>query len=257
MDANPYQELLDRIDVRLKAVGLSERKACLKAGLHVDTIRGIRRRGHAPKADTLIALAQLALNVPPDYLLSALPKPAGIRPSKGFQLDMVMVRGAVQAGVWREAIEWEGSDWYSISVPNDDRYPGVERFALEVRGDSMDRIYPEGTIIVCVRFADLARSPEPGERVICLRRSRTGEYEATVKEYDLDAQGRHVLWPRSSQPEYQTPIVLPGNHLPIGGYEKLPDTVHAGDFADDGMPDDIWISALVTASVRLESKPRR
>ena len=35
--------LLQRIEARLKATGLSERKACLKAGLKVDAIRTIRR----------------------------------------------------------------------------------------------------------------------------------------------------------------------------------------------------------------------
>lgn len=252
----PYTKLLTVIDDRLEALGLSERKACLMAGLKVDAIRTIRR-GNAPKVETLSALAPI-LKLPRQYLFEmVLPADNAGPPAMPISLATVFVRGSVEAGVWREAIEWHEDDWYSVTAPSDDRYPGIERFGLLVRGNSMDRIYPEGTILVCVRFADIARSPEPGDRVICLRRSRTGEYEATVKEYDLDAQGRHVLWPRSTQPEYQTPIILTGKHVPIGGYEKLPDTVHAGEFADDGMPDDLWISALVTASVRLETGPRR
>jgi len=66
----PYEELIQRIEERLKALGLSERKACLKAALGVDAIRNIRR-GYAPRAETLKALAQI-LEVPSGHLLEAL-----------------------------------------------------------------------------------------------------------------------------------------------------------------------------------------
>lgn len=59
--------LLERIEDRLRATGLSERKACLKAGLKVDAIRTIRRGNH-PRASTLQALAAV-LGVSPSYLL--------------------------------------------------------------------------------------------------------------------------------------------------------------------------------------------
>jgi phage repressor protein C with HTH and peptisase S24 domain len=59
--------LLERIEERLRATGLSERKACLKAGLKVDAIRTIRRGNH-PRASTLQALAGV-LGVSPSYLL--------------------------------------------------------------------------------------------------------------------------------------------------------------------------------------------
>ena len=61
--------LLQRIEARLKATGLSERKACLKAGLKVDAIRTIRRGNH-PRASTLRALAGV-LGVSASYLLDA------------------------------------------------------------------------------------------------------------------------------------------------------------------------------------------
>ena len=65
-----YEELLRRIEERLEALGLSERKASLKAALKVDAIRNIRR-GYAPRAETLRALAQV-LEVPSGHLLEAL-----------------------------------------------------------------------------------------------------------------------------------------------------------------------------------------
>lgn len=69
--------LLERIEERLRATGLSERKACLKAGLKVDAIRTIRRGNH-PRASTLQALAGV-LGVSPSYLLDV----AGDTPPPG------------------------------------------------------------------------------------------------------------------------------------------------------------------------------
>lgn len=248
-----FETLLQRIDERLKALGISERKACLNANVHVDTIRRIRNRGQSPRPSTLSQLAE-ALGVPDSYFLEAAVDKIGPAARADFiRLQRVHVKGFVQGGVWRDAIEWPIQDWYSLQVPSDDRFPGMERIALEVRGNSMDRLYPEGTIVVCVSYGDIGRGPKPGERVICLRRGSTGDYEATIKEYQLDDRGRHVLWPRSSDPEFQQPIILPTAQLPVAeSGQLLPGTAQAGPFANDGMPDDVVIAALVIQSVRRE-----
>jgi transcriptional regulator with XRE-family HTH domain len=249
--------LKKRIEERLDALGLSARKASMRAGLHPDAIRNITRgKSNNPLTGTLTALARV-LDVPLEFLTEAADKDGGIeaqRPPRGaVQLSAIPVRGFVQAGNWREAIEWDASSWYSLTVPADERYPGVDRFGLEVRGTSMDRLYPEGTILVCVRFMDLVRMPKPGERVICLRRSVTGEMEATVKEYQVDEKGRHVLWPRSHDPEHQQPIILGEGELPVMTEpHEMADWAHAGPFPDDGGAEDLIISALVIQSVRRE-----
>ena len=246
-----YDALLARIAERLKALGISERKACLNAGLKVDAVRTIRN-GYAPKIETLQKLA-VALGVPASYLtdVAAQTPPTGIPAS--VPMARVYVRGAVQAGVWRDAIEWEPAEWYEITVPADGRFGNAERFGLVVRGTSMNRLYPEGTILICVRFSDLDRMPVSGQRVICLRRSSTGEYEATVKEYEVDERGRHVLWPRSTDPEFQQPIVLDEQHIKIGSTEAgLVGTVNAGRIFDDGGEPDLLLSALVIGAYRPE-----
>lgn len=245
-----FEELLNIIDDRLAALKISERKACLNADLKVDAIRRIRQ-GFNPRVGTLQRLAAI-LGIREDLMLSL----AGTRidgGSQGMVLSKIVVRGHVQAGAWRDAIEWDGDEWYSLTVPEDERFPGIERFGLEVRGSSMDRMYPDRTVVICVRFADLARDPIPGERVICLRRSPGGGYEATVKEYQIDAQGRHVLWPKSTDPEFQTPIILGTSPLPVShGYEPMPARVQAGHLPHDGGEPDLVITALVIQSVRRE-----
>lgn len=145
-------------------------------------------------------------------------------PVSPSDLSQIIVRGAVQAGHWVEASEWHHDDRYSVPVPDDPRFPGVERFGLEVRGPSMNRVYPEGTILVCVHRNDWASPPKVGQRVIVERRKPDGLVEATVKELREDG-GKLWLWPNSTHPEHQAPILL-----------------------DDGQADSIEIMAVVTGS---------
>ena len=71
----------------------------------------------------------------------------------------------------------------------------------------MNRYYPDGSFVIVVSYLDLARDPLPGEKVVCQRRDKTGQVEATIKEYVLQ-DGRHYLWPRSDHPDHQAPILL-------------------------------------------------
>ena len=121
----------------------------------------------------------------------------------------VSVVGAVEAGEWREALEWPDDEMYVISVPRDARFPDVRRFGLVVRGPSMNLLYPEGTLLVCAKFIDLDMEPDSGVKVVAIRRDRHGLIEATVKEYLIDSDGSAWLWPRSNHPEHQSPRKAP------------------------------------------------
>ncbi|RVT99074.1 helix-turn-helix transcriptional regulator [Rhodovarius crocodyli] len=247
-------ELLKRIDARLKELKLSDRKASLKAEAGVDFVRDIRRRGHSPNAAKLARLARV-LGVTPAFLLeaneAAVPQPM-LQPR--FAMRQIQVKGEVQAGIWREALEWPTSEWSGITVPMDNDFPGVEKFGLLVRGESMNKLYPDGTIVVVVRFADIGRPPHPGERVVVLRRQPGGSaFEATLKEYERDTRGRHLLWPRSTEPEFQTPFILEASPVNVGnGDEQLPGEIKAGVSMSDG--EDLVILALVTDSIRREPR---
>nr|WP_321985361.1 S24 family peptidase [uncultured Lichenicoccus sp.] len=241
-----FELLLARIDERLKTLGLSERAACIKAGVGLNTIRHIRHRGHAPKPETLAKLAG-ALKVQPSFLLDVSFEPTPSVPSDQFvpvSLKTIYVKGAVQAGLWTDAVEWDGTDWTPIHIPDDSRFPGIERFGLLVRGRSMDRVYAEGSIVIIVRFADIARDPHPGERVVVVRRSPTGDqYEATIKSYDITEDNRVVLWPQSTDPEYQVPIILP---------RRTEEVTAGGNDGDQAGYPDLVIMGLVVGSYRIE-----
>jgi transcriptional regulator with XRE-family HTH domain len=67
--------LSTRLDDLLKKQGFSDRGACLKAGVHIDTIRNIRN-GSMPSGDRLDKLAKL-VGVSSAYLLGNTDNPGG------------------------------------------------------------------------------------------------------------------------------------------------------------------------------------
>ena len=147
----------------------------------------------------------------------------------------VRVVGQVQAGAWQEAVEWEHDQQYSLNIPEDSRYKGLPRFGLEVRGSSMNQVYPEGTIVICVKLLDLGADPDIEQRVIFIRKDEHGLIEATVKELDIDDDGQVWLVPRSDSPGHREAIRL-----------QPP---------DDGDDQQIW--ALVIGSIQPELVPNR
>lgn len=124
---------------------------------------------------------------PPD-----IPLPAGIA-----------VTGHIQAGEYQAAVEWDNDRWYMVDVPVPPRFRSRAK-ALEVRGPSMDREYPEGSIVVWVDQLDF-RAPTQGDHVIVYAYSKADEIEATVKELRV-VDGEEWLWPLSHHPDHQQPI---------------------------------------------------
>jgi transcriptional regulator with XRE-family HTH domain len=112
------------------------------------------------------------------------------------------VKGEVQAGVWRDAIEWPETEWLEYIGRADVSADARHRFGLRVVGDSMNEIYPHGTILDCVSVFGRAEI-QSGKRVIVIRQRDDFEFEATVKEFHIDQDGREWLRPRSNHPAFQ------------------------------------------------------
>lgn len=116
----------------------------------------------------------------------------------------IWVIGSVEAGAFREAVEWDQSTWFAVDIPVPKRFRGKAK-ALQVRGTSMNADYPEGSIAVWVEIGDF-RAPRVGDDVVVYAHQRDGRIEATLKELRADDNGKHWLWPRSHDPLHQTPI---------------------------------------------------
>lgn len=144
----------------------------------------------------------------------------------------------MQAGQWVEAIEWSIDDRYEVSVVLDQPYQ--KPFGLLLRGESMNREYPDGTLLICVNVYDLEGGVLDRDHVIVQRTTREGLIEATCKEVVVDPDKKRAwLWPRSDDPEHQQPIPVPWP----------PDTV-------DRETETIAITSVVVGSIKPRPRHR-
>jgi transcriptional regulator with XRE-family HTH domain len=218
--------------------GLSERELLRRANLSPGYLQQVVA-GSMPTVSRLIALAK-ALEVPPVTLLEALvEKGDALTPPRPGHSREVLVRAYVEAGVFAPSDLWPPDDWYSVDMPLPSLPPWVPVIGCEVRGRSMDRVYPPGSILACARLIDLDRQPQDGERVIVRRRSNTDDgIELTCKRLGFDGD-RAILWPMSTDPDHQQPLVIP--------FQQDPDAHQVGT-------DDIVIDAVVVAAIVPEGR---
>lgn len=133
--------LARRIKDRLEILGLNARSAALKAGLKEDAIRNVLRgRSESPRGKTLSAIAE-ALSLPIEELLGQ-----GNVIDRRFPLTAVPVVSWVEAGSFAEATDpYEpGDSAHEIQVPS----VRTTLIALIVRGNSMNRVAPDGSTIL-------------------------------------------------------------------------------------------------------------
>lgn len=189
---------LDRLKVLRKRKHMTQAALAEAMGVEQPTVQRWEKGKREPSLEQLIKLAHI-LDVEPGALIDPM-----LAVSTGPRL---FIKGEVAAGVWKEAFELPEDEWLSFTGRDDVTADTEHRFGLRVLGDSMDEVYPPGTIIECVStFGRI--EPRPGRRVVIVRRNENNEVEATVKE--LVEQGGD-LWavPRSSNPVH-TPIKLNG-----------------------------------------------
>lgn len=184
-----------RIENNLTLEQLAER-----AGISVGYLSRIENERRPINSKWIASLSE-ALNVEPSKLFSS------ESPKRAIRLQSLVVVGQVQAGSWVEAMEWPIEDQYSITVPPP---PKAKRpFGLMVNGQSMNKVFKEGAIAVCVHVIDFWRELETLDYVVCQRTRSDGLIEATVKQLMIDTDGRAWLWPRSEDPHHQQPIEVP------------------------------------------------
>lgn len=117
------------------------------------------------------------------------------------------VKGEVAAGVWRDQPERDPDEWETFTGRSDINAALADRGGMRVVGESMNLLYPHGSIVEYVTLlggAELAT----GKKVIVQRVRSDGSTEVTVKEFFIDDMDREWLVPRSSHPEFQRPIRL-------------------------------------------------
>lgn len=123
------------------------------------------------------------------------------------KVELLTVRGIVQAGFWAEACEWEVDDQYQMPFalsPNlKIQHKPEKLFGLEMRGDSMNKDFEPGSVLICISVYDDTRPLKDGDRVIVRRQSSRG-CETTVKQLKIDQKNnKSWLQTRSTNEDYQ------------------------------------------------------
>lgn len=199
------KDILNRIERRLEAKGLTATEASRHAGLSGDAIRNIRRSVAANKSGG--ASTKTLEKLAPVLGTSVAWLAQGEGPEEErLTTRAVTVTAHVQAGVWTESWEWDSGDQYEVYIPDDPAYRNVKLYAAEARGLSMNRRYPEGTILVFTNIHETQEEPIPGKRYVVERKRISGEAEHTVKLLHVDAEGKYWLVPESDDPRFQAPI---------------------------------------------------
>jgi transcriptional regulator with XRE-family HTH domain len=176
-----------------KAAHLTQDALGQRVGVEQPTIQRWERNKREPSLSDIEKLANVFGIEMADFFKSDEPVALGPR---------LFVKGEVAAGVWKDAFEWPEDDWVSFTGRSDVTAELQHRFGLKIIGDSMDEVYPPGTIVECVTVFGRAEAA-PGKRVVVLREREDHQFEATVKEL-VDIDG--VLWarPRSTNPAHQS-----------------------------------------------------
>lgn len=210
---------LDQLAELRKRKGFTQQALADEMGVEQPTVQRWEKGKREPTISQLLELARV-LEVEPGALIDP-----SIVAAIGPRL---FVKGEVAAGVWRTAVEFAPDEWQSFTGRADVNAKPEHRFGLRVVGDSMNEIYPPGTIVECVSVFGHVE-PEPGRRVVVLRTNENNEVEATIKEL---VEQDDALWlrPRSTNPA----------HLPFKVGEP-----------EVGIKE-VRIAAVVVASVRPE-----
>lgn len=119
----------------------------------------------------------------------------------------VAVTGNVQAGFRAEPWQWEESEWGEVHVPNRSELKGLSLYAAEISGDSMNKRYEEGSIIVFTNQIETDEDFIPGKRYV-FERTRNGETEFTVKKLHRDQEGDYWLLPETDDPFLQEAVAV-------------------------------------------------
>lgn len=206
------KKLPNRIRELRKAKGLSLERLAELSEVSISYLGRIETGERRMNSDSLAAIAK-ALGVPPAALIlpDSQPNadPLPIEAPADRASPSIKIIGEVAAGVWREA-NADAFEPMPVSIAHDGRFPIEALYALRVRGTSINRQAPDGSLILCLDAFHAPRPPRDGDWIVA-RRTRNGFAETTVKRFRVREDGSAFLEPDSTDPNHQAPIAV-GDH---------------------------------------------
>jgi hypothetical protein len=119
----------------------------------------------------------------------------------------IQVRAAAAAGLMQSAFDLPLRQQTQACMPISEELHTTGAFGVIVREPGAEKLFPEGSILVCVPMHSYDGQLRDGNKVI-LQRIVGGKVEVTVRELELQAN-EAWLWPRSTHHEHQNPVRMP------------------------------------------------
>ena len=126
------------------------------------------------------------------------------------ELTTLPILGQVQAGAWLALDDSDQTEPQHTQALVDHRFPYAKQWLREVRGDSMNarNILP-GDVVHIVDLVDSGVRVNTGMIVEVVRLRDGGSLrEITLKEAVVGPDGSIALWPRSTNPKWQSPVII-------------------------------------------------
>lgn len=133
-----------------------------------------------------------------------------LRGARSTGLLRVRVTGMLRAGEWSESFELPEDDQFDVMIPADAPLRDDDLYAGIIDGQSMNRVYPDKTVVVLSRKLQRPDAVAVGKRYHVRRTRPDGLIEDTIKTLARGDDGRYWLKPESNDPEHQEWIALDG-----------------------------------------------
>lgn len=191
--------------------GTNPNKLANAAGMNRQTMyKLVRRKDHVPdgwaeQLAPLLGTTKLELMFGPGT--AAQPSAASTMTATKHPIGIAPVGGTVAAGLWIAEDYVDATVYEPIPIVLH-RYATVPQTAWKVAGPSMDlvRIF-DGDYVITVPYW-VARSSIQDNDIVVVERREAHRYERTCKQIVVQAD-HYELWPRSTHPAFQSPLILP------------------------------------------------
>lgn len=173
---------------------MTQRQLALKAGMSNSALSRLENNQYKPSTVTLSALSQ-ALNVDIKKLINIyIGKEADIYSLDEFRkisTVQIPIVGTVKAGFPVLAVE--NIEGY-LAVDRNNLAPGKEYYSLRISGDSMDKEFKQGSLVVIEKTENV----KDGDIAVVA----INGYEATIKRIQFKGSGV-ILFPMSNNPNHE------------------------------------------------------
>lgn len=192
-------EMKDRIKEARRKAGLSQAALAEQVGVTRAAVAFWESGSSVPKRDVFEKIASATGS-------DSLWLERGVAPGRKADRSLSVV-GEVAGGLWKEGtVEFKP---VRMPVSPHPDYPANSQRLYVVRGDSVNKVVADGEYVHCVSVPESGISPMPGDLVI-VRRMQHDMAEYTAKRL-ADRDGSWVLSPESTDPAWQSDIVIDGD----------------------------------------------